>query len=103
MGDVLKDKGIMTTVYKRPKAVTILNALMSGHRVAKDDYVYVMSDDFDVCTVGTMLDTKDGSEREVLLRCFFDVAGFVGWCESFTDAEIVNQVANMVLNEVRAR
>ena len=87
---------------KTCRASIIIDALINGNRIEKDGEVYVMSEDLDLCIVGTKwnLETPNIKE-EVFLKTMWSFCDVMSWCQSFTEDEITMILANKTLNGLR--
>ena len=87
-------------IKRKSKPEILLNILLSGYCIVKDDIKYCLSEDGYLCQVAI----ADLSNEEYLLKVNFgefELKQFIDWAEAFTDEEVSYNLANKTINELK--
>jgi len=92
-----------TKIKRKKSAIILLNMLLKGYPVIKDNITYILSDDYYLCQEAIGRDGR-GNERKVLLKIGLgshSLKNFIDWANSFTIDELAINGANAVLNDLK--
>lgn len=92
----------MGAITMKKFAITLLEMLLDGYSVVKDNIVYCLSDDGYFCQEA-MNSTKT---EKVLLKVGmgdFGLKNFITWADDFDNAERAINAANKVLNDLKSK
>ena len=89
----------------RPKASRILEYLLEGKPIKKDDHIYYLSDDNYLCEE---MDKHEGDKYigKTLVKVNFGGFGlndFIKWGETFSDADVFIMGCEKVLTDIHRR
>lgn len=91
-------------IKRKEPAIILLNILLKGYSIQKDNITYLLSKDNYLCQEATKEDTKTGKKEKVLLKIglgHYDLKGFIDWANTFTIEELAINGSNAVLNDLR--
>lgn len=94
---------------KSPRKVAgVLQALLEGHRVRIDNEVWCLGEvtfngypTFDLCVVGSKLDTGTGQTSEALLRSHIGLGDFIKLADRVTEKEWAILAAAQTITKLR--
>lgn len=82
----------------------VLDTLMRGYPIHYNDYVFRMSEDFELCTEG--YEYKNGQVKPwngILLKTHVTLKDFIDMCEKVPEEDIFIVNANKVLNNLNRK
>lgn len=91
-------------IKRKEPAIILLNILLEGYPIRKNDITYCLSEDNYLCQEATEENTKTENKKKVLLKIglgHYDLKGFIDWANTFTIEELAINGANAVLNDLR--
>ncbi len=94
-----------TKIKRRKSAIILLNMLLKGYPVVKDNKTYILSEDYYLCQIAMGRDNR-GKRKEVLLKIgmgSFGLKEFIDWANSFTMAELAINATTTVLNDLKRK
>lgn len=83
--------------------IILLNSLLKGYYVIKDNKKYLLDSNYYLCQVTMSEDTLTKVKKETLLKVNLGIGlkEFIDWTDTFTQDEIFINSANNVLNDVK--
>lgn len=93
-----------TKIKRKEPAIILLDILLKGYPVIKNNDKYWLSKDNYLCMEATKENTTTGKKEKVGLKIGFGGYGlnhFIDWANSFTIEELAINGANVVLNDLK--